>query len=181
MPQFVPGHLNVLADSLSRRSQVLDSEWTLLSPRVPGASPSVAGNHKPVRDFILGSSPSVLFSSCGSAVSGYGRHDAALGRSAGVCLPSFQLAASCAVEGSAIQGSGARPCGSVLASAPLVSGPSGGCSGVPPTAEGSTQTAPLPSFSPEPPCASADCISYLEPPARSFSFSSAVARQLACG
>ena len=29
VPQFIPGHLNVLADSLSRRSQVLDSEWTL--------------------------------------------------------------------------------------------------------------------------------------------------------
>ena len=29
LPQFVPAHLNVLADSLSRRSQVLGSEWTL--------------------------------------------------------------------------------------------------------------------------------------------------------
>ena len=29
LPQFIPSHLNVLADSLSRRSQVLGSEWTL--------------------------------------------------------------------------------------------------------------------------------------------------------
>ena len=29
LPQFIPGHLNVLADSLSHRSQVLGSEWTL--------------------------------------------------------------------------------------------------------------------------------------------------------
>ena len=30
IPQFIPGHImNVLADSLSRRSQVLGSEWTL--------------------------------------------------------------------------------------------------------------------------------------------------------
>ena len=29
VPQFIPGRLNVLADSLSRRSQVLGSEWTL--------------------------------------------------------------------------------------------------------------------------------------------------------
>ena len=29
LPQFIPGHLNVLVDSLSRRSQVLGSEWTL--------------------------------------------------------------------------------------------------------------------------------------------------------
>ena len=32
LPQFIPGHLNVLADSLSRRSQVLGSEWTLCHP-----------------------------------------------------------------------------------------------------------------------------------------------------
>ena len=29
LPQFIPGHLNVLVDSLSCRSQVLSSEWTL--------------------------------------------------------------------------------------------------------------------------------------------------------
>ena len=29
LPQFIPGHLNVLADLLSRCSQVLGSEWTL--------------------------------------------------------------------------------------------------------------------------------------------------------
>ena len=29
LPQFIPGHLNVLTDSLSRRCQVLGSEWTL--------------------------------------------------------------------------------------------------------------------------------------------------------
>ena len=29
LPQYISGHLNVLADSLSRRSQVLGSEWTL--------------------------------------------------------------------------------------------------------------------------------------------------------
>ena len=31
LPQFIPGKLNVLADSLSRRSQVLGAEWTLCS------------------------------------------------------------------------------------------------------------------------------------------------------
>ena len=31
LPQFIPGKLNVLADSLSRKSQVLGSEWTLCS------------------------------------------------------------------------------------------------------------------------------------------------------
>ena len=32
VPQFIPGSLNVLADSLSCRSQVLGSEWTLCFP-----------------------------------------------------------------------------------------------------------------------------------------------------
>ena len=32
MPQFIPGHLNVLADTLSHCSQVLGSEWTLCFP-----------------------------------------------------------------------------------------------------------------------------------------------------
>ena len=34
LPQFIPGHLNVLADSLSHRSQVLGSKWTLCPPVV---------------------------------------------------------------------------------------------------------------------------------------------------
>ena len=32
VPQFIPGRMNVLADSLSRRLQVLGSEWTLCFP-----------------------------------------------------------------------------------------------------------------------------------------------------
>ena len=32
LPQFIPGRMNMLADSLSRRSQVLGSEWTLCFP-----------------------------------------------------------------------------------------------------------------------------------------------------
>ena len=123
-------------------------------------------------------SPGVLRSDCGSAVSGHGRHDAVVGRSAGVCLPSFRPTASCAVEGQAVQGSGAHSCGSVLASAPLVFRPfgaSGGCPSVPSTAEGSTQTASLPSLPPEPPRASSDCVSYIERSARAFGFTSAVA------
>ena len=73
-------------------------------------------------------------------------------------------------------------CGFDLALAPLFSRPSGasgGCPSVPSSAEGSAQTAPLPSLSPEPPRASSDCISYLERSAHAFGFSSAVARQLA--
>ena len=126
---------------------------------VLGVASSLAGEHRPVRNFLECSSPSVLCSSCGSAVGGHGRHDAIVGWSSGVCLPSFRPPASCAVEGSAIQRSGAHPCGSVLASTPLVSRPSGasgGCPSVPSTAEGSTQTAVFPRLPPEPPRASSD-------------------------
>ena len=71
--------------------------------------------------------------------------------------------------------------GSVLASTPLVSGPSGvsgGDSLLPATKEGSSQTTTFPSLPPEPPRASADCVSYIQRSARHSGFSAAVARQL---
>ena len=153
-----------------------------MSSGVSGVASSLAGEHRPVRDVLECSSLGVLRSDCGSSVGGHGRHDAVVGRSAGVCLPSFRPTASCAVEGQAVQGSGAHSCGSVLASAPLVSQPSGasgGCPSVPSMAEGSTQTASLTSLPPEPPHASCDCVSYIKQSARAFSFTLAVARQLA--
>ena len=82
-------------------------------------------------------------------------------------------------EGPAVSGVGAHVGSSFLASTPLVSRPSGGCPSVPSTLEGSTQTASLPSFPPEPPRASSDCISYIERSARTFGFSLVVAIQLA--
>ena len=101
VPQYVLGHLNVLADSLSRHSQVLGSEWILC--------------HQAFRELLrlwpatidlfataLTARLRVLFSGSGSAVSGYGRHGASLGWFAGLCLPSFRPAALCAVEGSAV-------------------------------------------------------------------------------
>ena len=84
-------------------------------------------------------------------------------------------------EGSAISRVGAYASGSVLASAPLVSGPSGvsgGGSLLPATKERSSQTAPFPPLTPEPPRASADCVSYIKRSARHSSFSQAVGRQL---
>ena len=148
---------------------------------VSGASSSLAGYHRPFRDGSEPSAASVFFADGRSAVGRHGCHDAVVGRHAGLRLSPIQSSASCAGEGSAVQGLGADSCGSILAAAPLVSGSSGasgGCSGVPSTAEGSAQTASLPSFPPEPPCASSDCVSYLQRSARSFGFSSAVACQL---
>ena len=154
----------------------------LLSSGLPGASSSMACVHRPLRDLDECSSSGVLRSDGGSSVSGHERHDAVVGWHAGVCLSPLRPSASCAVKGSAVHGSGAHPCSSILASAPLVSRPSGasgGCHSVPSTAEGSTQTSALPSLSPEPPRASADCVSYIERSARAFGFTSAVAHQLA--
>ena len=129
-----------------------------LSSSVSGVALSVAGYYRPFRDLLERSPPGVLRSNCESSVSRHGRRDAVVGRSAGVCLPSFRPPASCAVEGQAVQGSGAHSSGSALASAPLVSRPSGasgGCSSVP-------STASLPSLPPEPPRASYDCVLYIE-------------------
>ena len=153
-----------------------------MSSYLPGASPSLANDDRPVCDGDDGPSSRVLRSDVRPSVSGHGRHDAVVGWPSSLCLPTLRPCASCAVEGQAVQGSGAHVGGSVLASAPLVSGPSGasgGCFGVPPTAEGSTQTVALPSLSPEPPRASSDCLSYIEHCARAFGFSASVARQLA--
>ena len=180
VPQFVPGHLNVLADSLSRRSQVLGSEWTLC--------------HQAFQELLrLWPATIDLFATALTARLHVYFSPVADPQSAGTdamvqpwdglqayAFPPFGLL-HCVL--SKVQQFRGLELTLVAPFWPLVSGPSGasgGCSGVPPTAEGSAQTAPLPSLSPEPPRASADCISYLERSARSFGFSSAVARQLAC-
>ena len=96
----------------------------------------------------------------------------------------FPLRASSShpLQGSTVKGVGAHPCGSVLASAPMVSGPSGASGGdslLPSTKEGSSQTATFSSLPSEPPHAAADCISYIKQSSRHFGFSLGVARQLA--
>ena len=148
---------------------------------LPGP-PSVAGDFRPLRHFVEPSPSCLLLADGGSAVSGHGCDDAAVGWSSGLCLPSLWPSPVRHREGPAVSGVGAHVGSSILASTPLVSRPSGasgGCPSVPSTSEGSTQTASLPSFPPEPPRASSDCVSYIERSARTFGFSSAVARQLA--
>ena len=84
-------------------------------------------------------------------------------------------------QGLAVQGSRVLLGGSVLDSTLLVPGPigaSGGDSLLPATKEGSFQTTAFPSLPPEPPCSSADCVSFVKRSARHFGFSKAVARQL---
>ena len=131
----------------------------------PGSPSSLASDHRPFCDGSEQSAPGVLLADGRSTVGGHRCNEAAVGWSTALRLPSFRSASVCSREGQAIQGSGAYLGGSVLASAPLVSRPSGAsgsCPGVRSTSEGSTQTASLPSFPPEPPRASSDCVSYLK-------------------
>ena len=156
LPQFIPGHLNVVADSLSRRSQVLCSEWTLchqafveLLRRWPATIDlfATAMTHR----------LPVYFSPMFDPMSRHRCDVTILGRSAGVCLSS------------------------VLASTPVVPGPSGasvGNSSIPSQTERSSQTAPFPSLPPAAVHATVNCVSYLKRSARQSGFSNAVASQL---
>ena len=168
----------MLADSLSRKLQVLGSEWTLCSEAF----------HQLLRcwpvtidHFAESPSSGVLFTHGRSSVSGHGCHAPVVGRPPGLCLPSLRLDPSGSGQGPAIPGSGAHAGSSILGSTPLVSKPSGGDSLLPARKEGSTQTAAFPPLSPEPPSASADCVSFVERSAHHFGFSKAVARQLTHG
>ena len=122
----------------------------------PGSPSSVVCDDRLVRDVSQPSASGILLDDGRSSVGGHGCDDAAVGWSSGLCLPSLRPSPASHREGPTISGVGAHGGCSFLASAPLVSGPSGasgGCPSVPSMSEGSTQTASLPSFPPEaPPC-----------------------------
>ena len=153
----------------------------LVSGGVTRSSSPVASHHRPFHDVAQSSAAGVLLADDRSAVSWHGCHAPAVGQLSGLCLSIFRPHSAGSGEGSSISGVGAYAGGSVLTSAPLVSrlsGASGGDSLLPATKEGSSQTAPFPLLPPEPPCASADCVSYLQRSARHAGFSAAVARHL---
>ena len=97
----------------------------------PGAPSSVACDDRLVRDLSQPSLSRILLADGRSAVGGHGRNDAAVGWSSGLCLPSIRPSPARHREGPAISGVGAYVGGSVLASTPLVSGPSGTLVAVP--------------------------------------------------
>ena len=145
------------------------------------ASSPVAGHHRSFRDFPQSLPAGVFFYDGGPTVSWHGCHAPAVGRPSDVCLPSLRPHLAGSGKGSAVSGVGADAGGSVLASTPLVSGPSGASGGVsllPATKGGSSQTTAFPSLPPEPPRASADCVSYVQRSARHSESSAAVTRQL---
>ena len=124
LPQFILGKLNVLADLLSRKSQVLLRMDPVLGGIPPASSP-VAIHHRLVRDCSESPSPGLLLTHGGSTVSRHGCDAPVVGRAPGLCLSSFRPDPSCSCQGSAIEGVGANSCSSVLDSTPLISGPSG--------------------------------------------------------
>ena len=172
----------MLVDSLSCKSQVLGSEWTLCSKafhqllrRCPATIDLFATslNHR-LR-------PGLLFVDGRSAVGGHGCPALVVGRLPDLCLPTLWLDPSGSVQGPPIPGSGAYSGCPILGSTPLVSRPAGASGGgplLPSKKEGSTQTTSLPPLPPEPPYASADCLSFIERSTRHFGFSKTVARQL---
>ena len=164
LPQFIPGKLNVLADFLSRKSQVLSSEWALCSESFPPASSSLASDDRSLRHVSEPLSASLLFTHGGSTVSGHGLYAPVVGWASGLCLSPLRPDPSGFSQGSAVPGSRAHLGGSVLDSTLLVPGPtgaSGGDSLLPATKEGSSQTTAFPPLPPEPPRASADCVSFV--------------------
>ena len=141
----------------------------------------MASHHRSFRHGPQPPSSGVLFTDGGPTVSGHGRHAPELGRPSGLCLSSLRPPLASTGEGPAVSGAGAHPGDSVLASAPVVPGPSGASGGdslLPATREGSAQTATLPSLPPEPPRVSADCLAYIQRSTRHSGFSAVVARQL---
>ena len=180
-PQFIPGHLNVLADSLSRRSQVLGSKWTLcpqavseLLRRWPATIDLFATslNHRlpvyfsPMYDPMSAGTDAMLQSWDGLQA---------------YAFPPFSILPQVLAKVRVSRGLELTLVAPFWPQHHWVSRPSGTASGDPPlhaTKEGSSQTTPFPSLPPEPVRASADCLSYLRRSARQAGFSDAVAGQL---
>ena len=182
LPQFVPGKLNVLADSLGRDSQVLGSEWTLCQEVCRELFHRWSANIDLFCHINEPPSASLLLPGGGAPGTGHRRDDPVLGRPPGVCLPFIRLHSECSGQGPPVSESGGHSSSSLLASETVVPGypgTSGGYSGPSPSMSGLTPPASLPSFSWEPPSASHDWVLYCQRTARHLGFSLAVARQLA--
>ena len=96
----------------------------VMSSGLRGTSTSMASHHRPFRDVNDTSPSSVLLADVRRDVCGHRCDVAVLGRSAGVRLPAVQPSSEGVGESSGFQGLGADVGGSLLASAPLVPGPS---------------------------------------------------------
>ena len=92
-----------------------------------GAPSPVASHHRPLRDLPEPSPAGVLLIDVRPAGCGHRCHAAVVGRPPSLRLPTFRPDSSGVGKGSGLPGVGADAGGSVLASAPLVFGPSRAC------------------------------------------------------
>ena len=181
LPQFIPGKMNVLADSLESQEASHRFRVGSMCGGVSPASSPLASHHRPLCDLLQSQVAGLLLSDGGPSVGGYRRHAPELGWPSGLCLSSLRPPFSSPGEGPTVQRVGVDADRPVLAATSLVPGPSrasGEDSLLPATTEGSSQTAPLTSLLPEPLRVSADCLTYLQRSVRHSGFSSAVACQL---
>ena len=141
LPQFIPGCINVLANSLSHRSQVLGSEWTLCHPAFQELLRrwlatidlfATTLNHRlpvyfsPIEDLQSAGTDAMM--QLWEGLQAY-------------AFPPFGLLHRVLAKVRQSRRVGAHSCGSLLATTPLVSQPSGasgGCSGVPSTSDSPT-------------------------------------------
>ena len=177
LPQFIPGSLNVLADSLSRPHQLPHTEWSL-HPEVFRSH--VAGPNRLI--CYLSKSPMLhLFLSVqGSIGSGHRRLPPTLGRASGLRVSSVVYHPSSSGEAQVVSGDGTHPDSSLLASANLicrspspVAGPSGGSASTSRPPAPASVSRPLPGS----PQASSSCLETLRRFTRAAGFSSTVASQ----
>ena len=171
------GSQNVVADSWSRRHQVLCSEWTLAQEvGSEVAVDSRSFRHSPQLPF-----PGVFLSPIRSYGSGHRCFSSGLGRVTGVRFPAFCADPSGPEQADAFKGDISHSCGSLLASEGVVSGapePGFGCSCHPAHASQFTQTASLPPSAPEPPRAEPSCVETVQRFTRHLGLSRRVASQL---
>ena len=153
-----------------------------MSSGLRGTPTSLACHDRPLRDVNDASPSGVLLANVRPDACGHRCDVTVLGQSTGVCLSPVRTASSGFGKGSGVQESGADVGSSVLASTPVVPGPSGAAPGgspFPAQKEGPSQTAPFPSLPPPTVRATVDCVSYLRRSSCQAGFSNAVAGQLA--
>ena len=178
-PQFIPGSLNVLADSLSRPHQLPHR----VVPQPGGLliyKSSVAGPNRLVCNLRKSPMLHLFLALPGSDGSGHGRVPSTLGRSSGLRVSSLVHHSHSSGETPGISGDRAHLGGSVLASATLVSRPPSPVAG-PSGYSASPSRPPAPASVSQPlpgsPQAAASCLETLRRYTRASGFSSTVASQ----
>ena len=179
VPQFIPGSLNMLADSLSPSPA---SAYRVVSSS-RGFSvfkSSVAGPNRLICNIRESPLFTLFLSLPGSDGCGHGRVPSTLGRSSGLRVSSLVHHYTGSGEAPGVSGDGAHLGGSILASACLVSRPSSPVAG-PSGFSSSSSRPPAPASVSQPlpgsPQATASCLETLRRFTRAAGFSSSVASQ----